>query len=264
MRRTSVGWQGSWKENLSSVQSLLEKKEFRHEVGAVPASSIGTQFFCEMKVEQDFVHGEIETEEKREGDALHEELLAMKPTTRKRLVKEIERRKLVVATFPLAAEAEGLVLIGIPDAVVFQGGRPTHVVELKTTHGDPSILFDGQRAQAVIYGLLLDQVGFDCGSLNLVVVKLRRQAPMSDDQKGRFLDSLTAALVSGRDLATSMSGTEGQLVPHSFAYRRDEAVKVLGLTRGYWLEQRLPQPTSNPNKCRACEFRQVCPSSLAR
>jgi predicted RecB family nuclease len=255
---------GPWKENLESIHSLLEKKEFRHGVRSVSASSIGTQFFCEMKVEQDFVHGEMETEEKTEGDALHKELLAMKPTTRRRLLKEIEKGKLVVASFPIAAEAEELVLIGVPDAVVFQEGRPTHVIELKTTRGNPSILFDGQRAQAVIYGLLLDQVGFDCGSLKLVVVKLRRQTQMSDEQRGRFLDSLTFSLVSGRDPIKLLPGAKGQLVPHSFQYQRDEAIRVLSTTRGYWLEQRPPQPTSNPNKCRACEFRQLCPSSLVR
>lgn len=254
----------NWKENLSSIQSLLEKKEFRHGIKAVSASSIGTQFFCEMKVEQGFVHGEIETEEKTQGDVLHEELLAMEPTTQKKLLDDIEKRKLVVASFPLAAEAEGLVLIGVPDAVIFQKGRPTHIIELKTTRGNASILYDGQRAQTVIYGLLLDQVGFDCGDLKLVVVKFRRQTPMTEKQKNQFLDRLTGALVSGKDLSTLASGADGQVVPHSFSYRRDEAVRVLSLTQGYWLEQRNPQSTSNPNKCRACEFRQICPSSLAK
>lgn len=157
-----------------------------------------------------------------------------------------------------------MVLVGVPDAVIFQKGRPTHIIELKTTRGNPAILFDGQRAQAVIYGLLLDQVGFDCGGLNMVVLKLWRQTPMSAEQRSTFLDRLTSALFSGKDLSAQVSRAEGQLVPHSFTYRRDEAINVLNLTRGYWLEQRPPQPTSNPNKCRACEFRQVCPSSQAR
>jgi hypothetical protein len=87
---------------------------------------------------------------------------------------------------------------------------------------------------------------------------------MSDEQRGRFLDSLTFSLVSGRDPIKLLPGTKGQLVPHSFQYQGDEAIRVLSTTRGYWLEQRPPQPTSNPNKCRACEFRQLCPSSLVR
>lgn len=63
-------------------------------------------------------------------------------------------------------------LIGVPNAVIFQKGRPTYVVELKTTRGNASVLYNGQRAQTVIYGLLLDQVGFDCGNLELAVIKL--------------------------------------------------------------------------------------------
>ena len=253
-----------WKKNLASISSLLEKKEFRHGVRAVSASSIGTQYFCEMKLDQSYIHGDIETEEKSEGDVLHEELLAMEPTTRKTLLDDIGRRRIVVASFPLAAEAEGLTLIGVPDAVIFQNGRPTHVVELKTTRGNASILYDGQRAQTAIYGLLLDQVGFDCRDLNLVVVKFSRKTPISEKQKSHFLDALTNALISSKDLSTLASRAEGTVVPHSFPYSKDEAVRILNLTRGYWLNQREAQPTSNPNKCRACEFRRICPSSLSR
>ena len=255
---------GSWKENLSSINALLEKGSFRHGLRAVSASSIGTQFFCEMKVEQDFLHGEIETEEKSEGDRLHGELLAMEPTTLESLAREIEEERLVIASFPLAGAVEGLVLVGVPDAVVFQVGRPIYVVELKTTRGDPSILFDGQRAQAVIYGLLLDELGFDCAKLNLLVLKLGRQIPMTEVEKSRFLDVMARALVSGEDLGAVPSGAKGQLVPHSFAYNRGEAYRILRSTRGYWLRDRSPLPTDNPNKCRACEFRNICPSSLAR
>ncbi len=251
-----------WKEKLSSLRPPSEEKEFRHGVKAIAASSIGTQFFCEMKVEQGFLHGEIETEEKTEGDVLHEQLLAMQPTTREKLLEGIEKRKLYVASFPLIAEFGKLVLAGVPDAVVFQKSRPTFVLELKTTRGDATILYDGQRAQTMIYGLLLDQVAFDCKDLKLVVVKFKRQTPMSKKQKVEFLKVLTGALVSESDLSKFASTSNNQVVVHSFSYLREEAVRTLTKTEGYWLEERNPVPTSNPNKCRACEFRQVCPSSL--
>jgi hypothetical protein len=254
----------AWKKNLALIPSLLEKMEFRHGVRAVSASSIGIQYFCETKLDQTYIHGEIETEEKTEGNVLHEELLAMEPTTQKTLLEDIEKRQLVVASFPLAAEAEGLILIGVPDAVIFQKGKPTHIVELKTTRGNASILYDGQRAQAIIYGLLLDQVGFNCTDLNLVVVKFSRQTPITEQQKSQFLDALTGALISKKGLSTLASKADGQVVPHSFPYSRDEAVGILNQTRGYWLNQREARPTSNPNKCRACEFKRICPSSLAK
>jgi hypothetical protein len=253
-----------WKERLLSFKGLIEGQEFRHGVGAVPASSIGAQFFCEMKVEQGFVHGEVETEEKTEGDALHEQLLPMEETSREKLFGDIEHGKLVVASFALAAQARDLVLVGVPDAVIFQRGRPTHVLELKTTQGDPLILFDGQRAQTLVYGLLLDQVGFDCGGLRLVVVKFRRQAPLSEDEKGAFLQKLTEVLISGVDTGSIATDSGGHIVAHSLAYSKDEALKVLSQTEGYWLGERAPIAATNPNKCRACEFKEVCPSSLAK
>src|SRR5215831_1024906 len=136
-----------WEERLKSVEATIRQRSFRNGVGAVPASSIGTQFFCEMKVEQGFIHGDVETEDKREGDALHEQLLPMERSTREKIVEDIESGRTVVASFALAAGVRDLVLVGVPDAVVFMGGKPTNVVELKTTRGDPSILYDGQRAQ---------------------------------------------------------------------------------------------------------------------
>lgn len=88
-----------WKEKLSSSLPFPVGREFRYGVQTIPASSIVAQFFYEMKVEQDFLHGEIETEEKAEGDLLHEQLLAMEPTTREKLIDGIEKRKLYVAAF---------------------------------------------------------------------------------------------------------------------------------------------------------------------
>jgi hypothetical protein len=253
-----------WKERLLSFKGLIEGQEFRHGVGAVPASSIGAQFFCEMKVEQGFVHGEVETEEKTEGDALYEQLLPMEETSREKLLGDIEMGKLVVASFALAAQARDLVLVGVPDAVIFQRGRPTHVIELKTTRGDPLILFDGQRAQTLVYGLLLDQVGFECSGLKLVVVKFRRQAPLTDEEKSAFLHKLTTALVSGKNPGGITTDSRGHIVAHSLVYSKDDAMQVLSRTEGYWLGERAPIPATNPNKCRACEFKEVCPSSLAR
>lgn len=252
-----------WKKNLSR-DPFAGGKQLRHGVRAVAASAIGTQFFCEMKVEQSFLHEEVETEEKTEGTVLHEQLLAMQPTTWEKLLEGIEKRELYVASFPLGADFGRLSLAGVPDAVVFQKGRPSFVLELKTTRGDATILYDGQRAQTVIYGLLLEEVGFDCASLRLVVVKFRRQTPMSEEQRADFLKGLTSDLVAGRDLDRLASTSKNGMVAHSFPYRRQEAVQTLSRTEGYWLNERSPIASTNPNKCRACEFRSVCPSSLVR
>lgn len=253
-----------WKDRIQPDESIFEKRRFRNDVKAIAASSIAAQYFCEMKVEQGFIHGEVETEAKIEGDVLHEQLLEMRPTTREKLIEGIEKRKLFIASFPLATEFEQLVLVGVPDAVVFQDGRPTHLIELKTTRGDPAVVYDDQRAQVNVYGLLLDEMGFNCSGLKMIIVKFRRQNSMSAEEKSEFLQILTGALVSKMNLGELAQQSENGIVVHTLDYERDSSIRTLNQTMGYWLGEREPVPTTNPNKCRACEFKEVCPSSLVR
>jgi len=82
---------------------------------------------------------------------------------------------------------------------------------------------------------------------------------MSGAQKDQFLDLLTGALVSGKSLNALVPSAEGQVVPHSSPYRQAEAMTVLAKTQGQWREQRGPQPATNPNKCRVCDFGGIPP-----
>ncbi len=50
----------SWKNRLSNYESEIEEGlRFRNGLRAIPASSIGEQLYCEMKIEQEYVNGEI-------------------------------------------------------------------------------------------------------------------------------------------------------------------------------------------------------------
>jgi hypothetical protein len=254
----------SWKERIQPDKSLFENTQFRNGVAAVPASSIAEQFFCEMKVEQGSIHGEIETAAKTQGDILHKQLLGMRRTTVKKLIKNIETLELYVASFPLVSEFQGLVLSGIPDAIVFQKGKPSHLIELKTTGGNPTILYEDQTAQIGVYGLLLDEIGFDCSRLKMVIPKFRRHRRLSPGEKKQFLHFIVSALISKMDFDKSSKQFGNDLVVHSIDYSRENSIRTINFTRGYWLKEREPVPTSNPNKCRVCEFRNLCPSSLAK
>ncbi len=252
-----------WKQNIRSLKSLLEEREFRNKVHAISASSIGGQFFCEMKVELDHIHGEVKTEEKREGDVLHEELLAMKKTTIENIVEGIDKKKIYTASFPMVAKFEELTLAGVPDAIVFQNSRPTYIIELKTTKGDTTIVYDGQKAQADVYGFLLDLIGFDCSDLNIVIVKFKSATELTGKQKNEFLTILLQSLLSGKHQELARI-SKNSIVVHLSDYNREDAINVIGRTKGYWLGERDPIPTTNPNKCRACVFNQICPSSLVK
>ncbi|MCL5068711.1 MAG: PD-(D/E)XK nuclease family protein [Thaumarchaeota archaeon] len=249
-----------WKQYINSLETTLNEQKFRNGVSAIAASSIGEQYYCEMKVEQSYLNEEIETEEKTRGDVLHEELLPMKESSWKEVINNIQKRKSCIVAFPLAAKVDGVTLVGQPDAVLFQNRNPTHVIELKTTRGSTTIVYEGQKAQASIYGLLLDGMGFDCSKLKLVIVKFRQTSRLGESWKEEFLSSLATRLVS----ESNLDGIADSLVIHSFAYARASALAYVTHTKGYWLKEREPIPTTNPNKCRACEFRELCPSSLAK
>lgn len=71
-----------WKGQLDSFNHFLEelrqnreqKAKLRFECSFVIASDIAQQFFCEKKVEMEYLHGEVETEAKTIGTEAHEKL----------------------------------------------------------------------------------------------------------------------------------------------------------------------------------------------
>jgi CRISPR/Cas system-associated exonuclease Cas4 (RecB family) len=243
-----------------------ETTKFRTNISVIPASSIAEQYYCEMKVEQKYIRGEVQTEAKEEGTNLHDNLLRMRKSTIKKIIKDIENKEILVASFPLVAKFEGLTLGGVPDAIVFQKSKPLYVIELKTTaRGDTTIVYDSQRAQASIYGLLLELIGFDCSNLKLIIVRYKTSAPLSkkNKNKNRFLDILVQSLITG-NADSFASKSKNEVVVHTLSYAKLYAVQAIREKKGYWLNEREPIPTSNPNKCRGCEFANLCPSSLTK
>ena len=258
-----------WKTSLLNRDELVQHetengRKFRTGLSTIPASSIAQQFYCEMKVEQDFIHGEIETEATNYGTELHEKLLSMEKTTIQKIIEGIESGGFTIVSMLLAAKFDELVLVGIPDAIIFQDSKPTHVIELKTTaKGDVNRIYDNQKAQALVYGLLLEQMGFDCSKLSPAVVRYRSSSPLSEKEKSRFLSSLAVNLSIGKSEMISAK-SNGQIVPHLLNYSRQEAAFMLNQKKGYWLNQREPEPTMFRNRCGSCVHNAVCPSSLLR
>lgn len=71
-----------WKTQLESFDSLLKELKQNRELGGrlrfgrsmIVASDIAEQFYCEKKVEMEYLHGEVETEAKNIGTEAHEKL----------------------------------------------------------------------------------------------------------------------------------------------------------------------------------------------
>jgi hypothetical protein len=144
---------------------------------------------------------------------------------------------------------------------VFKEGKPVFVVELKTTAGRTDIIYDDQKAQASIYGLLLELMGFDCSALKIVIARYRRDAIPSPERRREFLNLLIPSLLT-RTEGKFAEKTGGLIMVHVLTYSAGKAGDTVRKMKGYWLNQREPIPTNNPNKCRKCPHNESCPSSL--
>lgn len=245
-----------WEEAIERFQELLERgRTFRHGISAVPASRIAKQYYCEQKVELGYVQGRVETESMREGQELHEQLIQMEKATMKEIVRGIKRERIFVASFPIVAEFSQLVLVSVPDAVVFRGA-PAFVIELKTTGGDTSRIWDDQIVQVRVYGLILEEMGFDCLKLKLVIPRVRRTR-QARRWKNAFLHSVIQDLLKVEPSTQPRKRKESTI--HVIDYNRAHAVADVKWAEAYWLSGRQPIPTGSVAKCRICEYNEVCP-----
>jgi len=253
-----------WADSMLKIMEELasESERFRHGLSLIPASRIASQYYCEQKVEMEYTTGAIETEAKTRGEEIHESLLKMRKTTLKEIIDGIQKERVYVASFPIVAEFSNIMLAGIPDLIVFVKGQPAFIVELKTTEGDVSKLWRDQVVQAKVYGLILEEMGFDCSRLKLAIVRHKRNGDLSKDYKREFLHSLIASLLKGtRYLAKYKKN--GAFV-HIINYARTDVVPDVQWAEGYWLSKRTAIPTRKVSKCRVCEYSGSCPSSLVR
>jgi hypothetical protein len=76
----------SWEECLRGLPQRLkainEKPPLRHGKPYAIVSDISEQYYCEMKVEMELRYGRAETEMKRKGEEIHEELLSYTSNSR--------------------------------------------------------------------------------------------------------------------------------------------------------------------------------------
>lgn len=237
--------------------SLREEGKFRHNVPFVPVSGIAEQYYCELKVDYSYTQGAITTEDESEGTAIHEELLAMQKTTLDEIIEKIQKRPLYTASFPVGARVGDIIVVGLPDAIIFENGKPTFVLELKTTRSDPNILWHNQEIQAKTYALLLDLMGFDCSQLKIAIVKTSRRESINGVLKVFFLRLLTQSLVKG-ETETFEKRYKGTVKVFRLSYSKSDAIKSIEWAQDYWLSKRNPIPTNHIGKCRVCEFNGTC------
>jgi PD-(D/E)XK nuclease superfamily len=251
-------WDQLWKNEEEFFGS--GNGEFRHGTSFVAVSSIAEQYYCEFKLENEFEIGEIPTETKDAGTAIHDELMPMQGITREEFAELVGKKEPTMAVLGVWGSAGGLKVVGIPDHIIWSEGKPLWVVELKTTKGDPNPLWEDQENQVRVYGLLLDRMGFDCSGLGLAVVRLK-SGELSEEEKREWIRRVSKALIE--DKAEVLEEKyRGLMRIHLLEHDVERAEKAVLLRAGYWLGERDPLSSTSAGKCRACEYNLVCSKSL--
>lgn len=251
----------TWKRQLEKYNSLLEHIARRKEKSegllrfgrcTVRASDVAGQYYCEKKVEMGYLFGEVETETKIQGSEAHENLLeGTKAVGQEDIWKAIYCKEPVLALeWLLLAEYDDVILAGQPDSVLFENGVPLVVFEYKFSRSRRA--YPSYHVQAGFYGLLLKSLGFDTGRLFYAIVVADRR--VRDDPSLR--DNVVEAV--------KKNGTENAILPIENAviyvnkFDEEAAQSSLEWALQFWKGQREAISTTNPNKCRNCEYKQEC------
>lgn len=240
--------------------SLFEQLSDSDELTLAP-SKIANQFFCERKVDLTREHGDIETPAKTQGSKTHEKAAEdSEEISDDEFWNALERgeRQLVVES-PFVGEAAEFVVVGIPDAVLFEDQRPKLIFERKTT-SRPGTLYKNQRIQAWLYGFVLDSIGFETDELQIAILSHERSL---DPEIGKELQHMVVASYDDWGLGDHELMDSPQTILHLSQFSKVEYLDDLDWALGYWRNGRGPAPTTNPGKCRACEYSDVCPDSRA-
>ena len=253
-------WEDLWKREEEFLRSA--KKRFRHDTAFIGVSTLAGQFYCEYKVENEFALGEVPTEAKERGTELHDELMPMVEVTPGAFAKLVSGKKPSYAVLRVWGMVGGLRLLGMPDHIVWSEGRPLWLVELKTTKGDPSPLWEDQENQVRVYGLLLDSMGFECSRLRLALVRLKASA-LSEEEKREWVMRVSDSLLAGKEKELE-ARYGGRMKVHLIRHDRGAAMDRVIARRGYWTGEREPTSSTSVAKCKACEYNRVCPKSLFR
>jgi len=246
---------------------------------------IADQEFCELKVDLELRHPEIEREartlpaltaqlEKMEsGKAFHEAVAAPAEVISADDVSQLvaSRQAFTLIETSLRGQYGRVPLIGMPDALHFDGKGNAWVVEHKTR--DRPYLTPSDDAQLRLYGFLLKQdERFTVTRLSLVCVVTDRDTAVKIERLPEKRRIGLAQMVCKEPPGPSEPRRRwdehrvrglgaGRLRAAVFGYDPEKATSELRFFVGYWLGTRQPMPTRKPQKCSVCRVNalRLCP-----
>jgi len=250
-----------WERQLEKYDSLLgqivqkikeERGDLRFNNPFIKASDVALQYFCEKKVEMEYLHGKIKTERRILGTEAHEKLLeGSTKIKRKDLWKKIYKKVTVLASeMPLIAEYKGVALAGRPDSILFYRGFPLKIFEYKFSKSRRP--FRDHHVQARVYGILLRNMGFDINHLFYAIV----MADLTTKDVRKLKQNVVDAAIKNGPKEAVLTAENARIYINKF--NQKDAEQDLDWAIGFWKKEREAIPTRNPNKCRSCEHNEEC------
>ena len=250
-----------WKAQLEKFDALLKElsqnqlkqnRKLRFDRSMVIASDVAGQFYCEKKVELQYVYGKVETEAKSIGTEAHEKLtLDSVKVEREQLWREIYGVKPVFALeMFLLAKYGDVLLAGKPDSVLFKRGYPLVVFEYKFSRTGTA--YPSYHVQAQTYGVLLGNMGFDTSRLFYAIVVADPKTKGSRELRQKVVHTVI------KNGAKEAVHSIDDATVYCNQFNRANAEKDLAWALEFWKQSREAEPTSNQNKCAKCEYRAEC------
>ncbi len=253
----------TWKQQLKKYNSLLnqvnQKKddnegELRFSRCTIRASDVAGQYYCEKKIELEYLYGEIETETKNQGSEGHEKLTeGSEAVDQEDLWKSVYSKEPVLALeWLLLGEYKDIILAGQPDAVLFENGLPLVIFEYKFSRSKRA--YSSHHVQAGFYGILLKSLGFETEKLFYAIVVADRRARANPNLR----DSVFNAVMKN-GLNEAVLPVENAVI-YLKKFDEEMACSSLDWAIEFWKKKRESIRTVNQNKCRVCEYYEQCKS----
>lgn len=250
-----------WKTQLENFDSMLKELRLRRGVqdgrlrfdrATVSVSDIAEQYYCEKKLEMEYLHGEIETEAKTMGTEAHEKLIEdALEIKREALWKKIYGKEPVLAVeMFILGKYQDVFLAGQPDAVMFYKGRPIIIFEFKFSRS--GIAYPSHHVQAQTYGLILENMGFDTTRLFYAIVVADPKTKGDPELQRKAIDAIFK-----KGFEESILSIDDTII-HFCKFYLFEAQESLQWAIDFWKQKRAATPTTNLNKCSKCEYQNQC------
>ena len=248
----------NWKTNLKLFCENPGKSEIilRHGVERVYISSLASQLYCENKLDFDIINQPESNTQQIKGNEIHDALIPMEETSIEKIIEQIENKIEIIAIFPVYFDFKGVKISGITDGILFRDGKPIYLFEIKTTNGSIDKIWPGELFQAELYSHALEFMGFDIRNLSIIIPKVKQEI-----DKESLIKIMINTIDNAKRGRKSIKLPNRPIRIHVIKYSSISKLEfelTLNKLISFWRDNRTPNHSGNPAKCKSCPYTAEC------